>query len=77
MEWTPSWGLHFGMAEFDLRYRGRLITGTGWPGVARTGVAELDFVSADADFLPAPEGPLTLQDAWVMTHQISVSMPIR
>ena len=65
------------MAEFDLRYRGRLITGTGWPGVARTGVAELDFVSADADFLPAPEGPLTLQDAWVMTHQISVSMPIR
>ena len=74
MEWTPSWGLHFGLAEFDLRYRGRLITGTGRPGVARIGMAEL---AADADFLPAPEGPLALRDAWVMTHQISVSMPIR
>ena len=76
MEWTPSWGLHFGLAEFDLRYRGRLITGTGRPGVARAriGMAE---PAAEADFLPAPEGPLTLRDAWVMTHQISVSMPIR
>ena len=73
MEWTPSWGLHFGLAEFDLRYRGRLITGTGRPGVARTGSGQ----AFESDFLPAPEGPLTLQDAWVMTHRISVSIPVR
>ena len=28
-------------------------------------------------FILAPQGPLTLQDATVMTHQISVRIPIR
>ncbi len=32
---------------------------------------------AAADFIVTPSGPLTLQDARVTTHQLSVSVPIR
>ena len=77
MEWTPSWGLHFGLAQFDLRYAGRLITGTGRPGVAQARAEDPSASTSASDFLPAPEGPLTLRDAWVMTHRISVSVPVR
>jgi hypothetical protein len=30
-----------------------------------------------SDFIIAPSGPLTLQDAHILTHQLSVSLPIR
>jgi hypothetical protein len=30
-----------------------------------------------SDFIVAPSGPLTLQDAHVITHQLSVSLPLR
>ena len=33
--------------------------------------------AAAADFIIAPSGPLTLQDATVFTHQVSVAIPIR
>jgi hypothetical protein len=79
MEWTPSWGASLRFPEFELRYVGRTTTGTGRPGVALgfgnafVGVAALDA----ADFIVAPSGPLTLQDARVLTHQVSVSIPLR
>lgn len=77
MEWTPSWGLSLKFPEFDIRYVGRVTTGTGRPGVAWTGprAAELGRAAA-ADFIVAPSGPLTLQEARVLTHQVSFSMPI-
>jgi hypothetical protein len=79
MEWVPSWGARIKLADLELRYFGRVTTGTGRPGVAWSGaVAEraLDASSANDILLP-PSGPLTLQDATVMTHQFSVSIPIR
>jgi hypothetical protein len=33
--------------------------------------------AAATDFFVAPSGPLTLQDATVFTHQVSVAIPIR
>ncbi len=77
MEWTPSWGVNVGVADFDLHYAGRLIVGTGRPGVEPVWRAVMDGPVPASDFLPAPEGPLTLRDAWVMTHRVSVSIPVR
>jgi len=75
-EWTPSIGLNLNFPEFQLRYVGRLTTGTGRPGVAWNGLTT-DEAFAGADFIPAAGGPLTLQEATVWTHQISVAIPIR
>ena len=79
MEWVPSWGATVRLADIDLRYMGRVTTGTGRPGVAWTGGAaeRLSDMAAANDILLPPSGPLTLQDALVMTHQFSVSIPIR
>jgi hypothetical protein len=76
MEWTPTLGATLRFSDLELRYVGRATTGTGRPGVI------LDHVPAvaddpAADFLVTPSGPLTLQDATVLTHQLSVRIPIR
>jgi hypothetical protein len=79
LEWMPTWGLRVSLADLELRYVGRVTTGTGRPGIAWDGaVAEraMDFATAN-DILLAPEGPLTLQDVTVLTHQVSVSIPIK
>jgi hypothetical protein len=76
MEWTPSWGGSVRFSEIELRYNGRLTTGSGRPGVTWS-AARLDQLTTMADFIIAPSGPLTLQDAHIFTHQLSVSLPIR
>jgi hypothetical protein len=79
MEWTPSWGARVRLSDIELRYLGRVTTGTGRPGVAWLGgVAERAMDAGLAnDIVVAPSGPLTLQDTEVWTHQISISLPIR
>ena len=79
IEWVPSWGARVHWGDLEVRYAGRVTTGTGRPGTAWDGAvagrAE-DFALAN-DILLAPEGPLTLQDVTVLTHQVSVSIPLR
>ncbi|MFQ5866048.1 MAG: hypothetical protein ACE5IW_12545 [bacterium] len=75
-EWTPSVGLTLNFPEFQVRYTGRLTTGTGRPGVAWNGIRSAEMADF-SDFIVAPSGPLTLQEAVVLTHQISVAIPIR
>ena len=76
IEWTPTLGAVFASESFELRYAARITTGTGRPGV-NTALEFDGAVAADSDFILAPEGPLTLQDAQVVTHQISISLPVR
>ncbi len=76
MEWSPSLGAALRLSDVELRYTARLTTGTGRPGIAPTAQAAAAR-EALADFIVAPEGPLTLQDATVATHQLSVRIPIR
>ncbi len=79
VEWSPTFGIVFSLATLDLRYAGRVTTGTGRPGIGATptfGPGE-QLLGGDADFILAPEGPLTLLDARVFTHQISVTIPVR
>jgi hypothetical protein len=75
-EWTPSLGFRLNFSSIQIRYSGRLTTGTGQPGV-ETGVV---FQGADSasrgNFIIAPSGSLTLQEAVVLTHQISVAVAL-
>lgn len=80
VEWTPTWGAVFRFQTLDLRYAGRLTSGTGRPGVATSGGFFLDdraLSSSSSSILAAPSGPLSLDPVRVVTHQLSVSLPIR
>jgi len=76
MEWTPTLGLSWRAGDVEVAYAGRLTTGTGQPGVTRDLVASPGLEAGGGDFILAPSGPLTLQDARVLTHQIRVRVPI-
>jgi hypothetical protein len=80
MEWTPSVGVSLHLQGVTVHYAGRITTGTGRPGTRWTDARMLDSGVGQAlsnDFLLAPRGPLTLQDARVTTHQLSVVIPVR
>jgi hypothetical protein len=79
IEWTPTLGVLLAFTDVDVRYGLRHTTGTGRPGTDWVPV-EGTFTSLSngrGDFIIAPEGPLTLQDATVLTHQLSVRIPVR
>jgi len=78
VEWTPTWGLTLRFPELELRYSGRVTTGTGRPGVQNGIIALADAAAVRAGgLLVAPNGPLTLQGVSVVTHQVSLSLPLR
>jgi hypothetical protein len=78
IEWTPTWGVSLTFSEIEVRYQGRVTTGTGQPGTAWTPAAAERLADlAMGDFIVAPSGPLTLQDASVGAHQFSVSIQIQ
>jgi len=79
IEWTPTWGLKFRFPELEIRYQGRVTHGTGRPGVAGFGggVPTLDAAGGARGIIVAPNGPLALDEVSVVTHQISISLPIR
>jgi hypothetical protein len=77
VEWTPTWGLSLRFTGLDLRYRGQVTHGTGRPGVAGAfPVVARDAVLAGG-IIVAPSGPLTLDEVSVVTHQISIALPLR
>jgi hypothetical protein len=79
IEWSPTFGAAFSLGTLDVRYGLRVTTGTGRPGTSDVffAVPAAEGSLASSDFLVAPDGPLTLQDARVVTHQISVTLPVR
>jgi hypothetical protein len=81
VEWTPTWGLNLRFPELEIRYMGRYTGGVGRPGVAGGGWAAADALAAGGGrgggIIAAPSGPLTLQDAHVITHQVSFTLPMR
>ena len=79
MEWTPSLGVKLKLAGVDF-VLGRITTGTGRPGTRWTDIRMAEAgadCALSSDFILAPSGPLTLQDARVTTHQLSVVIPMR
>ena len=75
LEWTPTWAVSVDFDDLSLQYAGNLTSGAGRPGALAPDRAAPGFESA-GDFLAAPRGPLTLQDATVMTHRITVRVPM-
>jgi len=79
-EWTFSLGLGYTFTGFQLRYLSLITLGTGRPGVDQAffrGTPEMDANTAfRSDFIIAPNGPLSLQEARVWTHQITLLIPI-
>jgi hypothetical protein len=78
-EWTPTWGLTLGFPTLELRYRGSVTHGTGRPGVNNNQVfrGAIDVALQSSNILVAPSGPLTLDKVRVLSHQISLSLPLR
>ncbi|MDH3207266.1 MAG: hypothetical protein OEO79_11675 [Gemmatimonadota bacterium] len=77
MEWTPTFGVVFRLASLDLRYAVRRTSGTGRPGTEWSQQPFAVISQAEGDFIIAPQGPLTLQEASVLTQQLSVRIPVR
>jgi hypothetical protein len=82
-EWSRTWGVSVRLIGADLRYRGKLTTGAGRPGIDNPGgVFIADAVPVSARPAPgfssfAPFGGLVFDDVRAFTHQISLSVPIR
>ena len=79
MEWTPAASALVAFDGFDLQYGVRFTTGTGHPGTDRGGGFLGGVEAANSpgnDFVTAPEGPLTLAGATVVTQQIWIGVPI-
>ncbi len=66
-EVTLSLGFGFDILGGHITYLGLFTTGTGRPGI---GELETTAMQA-ASFMVAPSGPLSLNEAWTGTHQIS------
>jgi len=75
-EWTLSMSVGTFIKGMSIKYTGLLTTGTGRPGTSNP-IIFADFSSAMAggDFIFAPDGDLTLDNATVLTHQFTVTVP--
>jgi hypothetical protein len=78
VEWTPTWGVSLRFPELEVSYRGRVTNGSGRPST------DLTFATGQPiDLLPpgrilvSPGGPLNLAGVATVTHQISLSLPLR
>ena len=77
-EWTPTFGAHFRFSDVEMQFSTRITSGTGFPGIDRLfAVEDMAAAPSSPDFIAAPRGALTLQDATVVTHQIWIRVPIR
>jgi hypothetical protein len=77
MEWTPTFGVVVRFADLDVRYAARRTSGTGQPGIDWGSQPFALTDQSAGDFIVAPQGPLTLQDATVLTQQLSIRIPVR
>jgi hypothetical protein len=77
VEWTPTWGLSLRFPELELRYRGRITHGTDRLVVTPSdGIILADARPLGGFFFPSSIPP-TLSGVHVVTHQFSVSLPLR
>ncbi len=76
VEWTPTWGLSFRFTGLEIHYRGS-VTGTE---IARLGGGDdvtLTEPGGGGNILAPINGQLLLRALRVVTHQISIAVPIR
>jgi hypothetical protein len=76
VEWSPAWGVSLRFPEFELRYCGRVMNGNGRPEVLGFFGGPLSDVGP-GNLLLAPGNTLNLAGVTTITHQISLSLPLR
>ncbi len=76
-EYTASFGYHLYFKAFEISYMVRATLGTGLPST-RGRVIDFDSRSENfsADFLPAPDGSLRVNEAIVLSQRIMIAIPI-
>ncbi|MBN1408445.1 MAG: hypothetical protein JW956_11680 [Calditrichaceae bacterium] len=75
VEFTVAWGWIINFTDFKFLYQGSLLAGAGRPGVANNfGIMPASDTSAD--YIVAPSGSLTLEDAYVFTHRFTFLIPL-
>lgn len=73
LEWMPTWGLSLRFPDLELRYGGRVTNGD-----SRTGGQQSFVVGVRAPgFFETAGGPVFLTGVHTVTHQISLSLPLR
>jgi hypothetical protein len=77
VEWTPSWGLSLRFPDLEVRYRGRVTNGTGRPGTPLAFPGPLTADVSPGSILLVPAEPLSLTGVTTVTHQVSLSLPLR
>jgi len=75
LEWTPTWGLSLRFPDLELRYRGRVSHGTDRLVATPNQVFGVASPTA-VGFFPQTGPSPTLDGVHVITHQISVSLPL-
>ena len=75
VEFTVAWGWIIKFADFKFLYQGSLLAGAGRPGVANE-FGMMRTADASMDYIVAPSGSLTLDDAYVFTHRFTFLIPI-
>ncbi len=78
LEWTPTWGVSFRFADLELRYRGLATHGTDRmiPQAPGSFVA-LDQRPNGIFAFPGPATQMALEGVHVVTHQVSISVPLK
>jgi hypothetical protein len=77
VEWTPTWGLSYHQPRLELRYQGRATKGAGRPSSTPLIIGPRELASAGATLIAPPSGPMFMTDVSTVTHQISISLPLR
>lgn len=78
VEWSPTWGLSLRFPELELHYRGRVQNGAGRPASFANFGPPVAFGPGDILLPPGGAGStLNLAGVTTITHQISLSLPLR
>jgi hypothetical protein len=73
MEWKPTWGVSARFPDIEVRYTGSYLSGVGRPHGGFNPGQLTGFVS---NIIVAPLWGYDLQEARVLSHRVSVSLPI-
>jgi hypothetical protein len=76
VEWSPTWGLSLRFPHLELHYRGRITNGTGRPSTFNVAFPN-PLAASPTSILVPPGGTLGLAGVSTVTHQISLSLPLR
>jgi hypothetical protein len=79
MEWTRSWGMTWRFPALAVHYAGRLTSGGARPGVANVNIGvPVPLPASEISRAPFPSASLTtMTGVRVLTHQLSLSVPLR